>query len=514
MQIVFRTDASVQIGTGHVVRCLTLADGLRSEGADCVFICRGHTGHLVDLIRERGHQVMMLAASDSLQSDANHAPLSHAAWLGTDWATDANESQRAIGSFTADWLVVDHYALDHRWEKAMRPFTHKIMVIDDLADRIHDCDLLLDQNLGRSVEDYRSLAPDHAIKLIGPRYALLRPEFAAMRTKSLARRQHPKLQHLLITLGGVDKDNLTGEVLQTLLLCNLPSDLRITVVMGPYAPWLQNVQEIAKNMPRPTKILVNVNDMGRLMADCDLVIGAAGGTAWERCSLGVPSLVIAAAENQRNGTEALNRSGAIIALEKISSMQKFFTNELTYQKLKDMSEFASEISDGKGEKRITAQIVAQNLSARLATEEDSLLLFNWANEAITRQNAFNSESIKLSDHQSWLNKRLNHPMRYCILIIEKDQSPIGQVRFERNNFDEWEIDYSVAANFRGKFLGDSVLKTGLTNFSQKGNKGVLIGKVKLKNLASCRIFEKIGFQVRSVTSDVVWYCKYLERDIA
>lgn len=352
MQIVFRTDASVQIGTGHVMRCLTLADALRSEGADCTFICRGQTGHLVDLINERGHQVMMLAVSDSLPTNASHENLAHAAWLGTDWATDANDSQQAIGSRTVDWLVVDHYSLDHRWEKDMRPFTQKIMVIDDLADRVHDCDLLLDQNLGRSVEDYRSLVPDHAKSLIGPRYALLRPEFTAMRQMSLARRQDPQLKHLLITLGGVDKDNLTGEVLQTLRICQLPINLRITVVMGPHAPWLENVQAIAAAMPRPTQVKVSVRDMASLMTDSDLVIGAAGGTAWECCSLGLPSFVITAAENQRGTAHALKKSGAAVLIDSTRDIAAYIENPLLSdtpaQQLKQLSTAAAAITDGEG----------------------------------------------------------------------------------------------------------------------------------------------------------------------
>lgn len=352
MQIVFRTDASVQIGTGHVMRCLTLADALRLEGADCTFICRGHTGHLVDLIRGRGHQVMMLAASDSLQTEQSHETLAHAAWLGTDWATDLTDTQRAIGSRTVNWLVVDHYALDHRWEKAMRPFCHQLMVIDDLADRMHDCDLLLDQNLGRTTEDYHPLVPHDATTLIGPRYALLRPEFAAMRENSLARRKQPQIQHVLITLGGVDKDNLTGEVLQTLRICNLPTDLRITVVMGPHAPWLSNVQAVATAMPRPTQVLVNVNDMARLMTDSDLVIGAAGGTAWERCSLGLPSLVITAAQNQCSGALALQKNGAAYLIESTRDIAALIENprlsgsQPTW--LQQLSSAAAAITDGNG----------------------------------------------------------------------------------------------------------------------------------------------------------------------
>ena len=129
MQIVFRTDASVQIGTGHVMRCLTLADALRLEGAECRFICRGHTGHLIDLINQRGHHVVMLSEHESQVVAVTHDALAHAAWLGTDWATDAADTQLAMGLGKVDWLVVDHYALDHRWEKTMWPFCHQLMVI-------------------------------------------------------------------------------------------------------------------------------------------------------------------------------------------------------------------------------------------------------------------------------------------------------------------------------------------------------------------------------------------------
>jgi UDP-2,4-diacetamido-2,4,6-trideoxy-beta-L-altropyranose hydrolase len=352
MQIVFRTDASVQIGTGHVMRCLTLADTLRLEGAECTFICRDHVGHLIDLVRQRGHHAVLLTASRSHLADACHDTLAHAAWLGTDWASDADESKRIIGSRTVDWLVVDHYALDHRWEKAMRPLCHKLMVIDDLADRVHDCDLLLDQNLGRTTEDYRPLVPHYATTLIGPRFALLRPEFAALREDSLAQRKQPQLQHLLITLGGVDKDNLTGEVLQTLRICNLPTHLRITVVMGPHAPWLPNVQAIAAVMPRPTQVLVNVNHMARLMTDSDLVIGAAGGTAWERCSLGLPSLVFTAAQNQRNGALALQKNGAAYLIESTRDIAALIENPLLSGNqpawLQSLSTAAAAITDGNG----------------------------------------------------------------------------------------------------------------------------------------------------------------------
>ncbi len=352
MQIVFRTDASVQIGTGHVMRCLTLADALHAGGADCIFICRNHDGHLGDLIRQRGHHAVMLETCVSQPTVHSKDSPAHAPWLGTDWKNDTTETLRAIDSRSVDWLVVDHYALDHHWEKFMRPFCRNIMVIDDLADRIHDCDLLLDQNLGRSTENYRSLVPDHARKLIGPRYALLRPEFAALREKSLVRRQHPQLQHLLITLGGVDKDNLTSDVLQALRGCSLPSDLRITVVIGPHAPWQHKVEEIAAAMHRPTQVMVNVRDMACLMATSDLVICAAGGTVWECCSLGLPAFVIAVAENQRSAAHALTKSGAVQLIENTHDIATLIEDSLLCgtpaPRLQQLSTAAAAVTEGKG----------------------------------------------------------------------------------------------------------------------------------------------------------------------
>lgn len=313
MHIAFRTDASLQIGTGHVMRCLTLADALRERGAQSTFICRPHAGHLLDLIHQRGHTAKALAPAD----DAFTAPADpcHAKWLGTDWARDAAQTQHALGDQVVDWLVVDHYALDRRWEQNMRPHAQRIMAIDDLADRPHDCDLLLDQNLGRQAKDYGGLVSRHTQTLIGPAYALLRPEFAQWREHSLQRRAQPQLKNLLITMGGVDQTNATGQVLDALTHCELPADLRITVVMGPTAPWLALVQAQATAMPRPTQVLAGVGNMAQLMAESDLCIGAAGSTSWERCCLGLPAIQLVLADNQNEINAALELAGSVLTVQ-------------------------------------------------------------------------------------------------------------------------------------------------------------------------------------------------------
>ena len=299
MKIVFRCDASIQMGTGHVMRCLTLADALAEQGAECHFICREHAGHLLDMIHQRGHKTYGLPLeSESQLPDKSSPDLAHSNWLGATQQRDAELCRVVLDELKPDWLVVDHYALDVRWEKLLRPHSKKLMVIDDLADRQHDCDILLDQTFGRDSHDYLQWTPGHCQLLCGSSYALLRPEFAQWREYSLSRREKGQLEHLLVNLGGVDKDNVTIQILKALATSSLPEYCKITVVMGATAPWTRAVQEQAALMPWPTEIKVGVSNMAELMANSDLAIGAAGSTTWERFCMGLPSILVVLSRNQ------------------------------------------------------------------------------------------------------------------------------------------------------------------------------------------------------------------------
>ncbi|HET7775514.1 MAG TPA: UDP-2,4-diacetamido-2,4,6-trideoxy-beta-L-altropyranose hydrolase, partial [Azospira sp.] len=289
-RVVFRVDASLDIGTGHVMRCLTLADALRRRGAECSFICRDLPGHLAETIRARQYAVALLPHLCEEQEPLNAGGPPYGSWLGVSWSQDAAQTRLALAGMVADWLVADHYALDARWESGMRPVCRHLMVIDDLADRPHACDLLLDQNLGRTPGQYGALVPHGCRVLIGPEYALLRPDFAKYRRDSLMRRQEPALSQLLISLGGVDKFNVAGQVLDALSRLPLPT-CHLKVVLGPHSPWVEQVRQQASAMDR-VEVLVNVDDMAALMAESDLAIGAAGTTAWERCCLGLPTITL------------------------------------------------------------------------------------------------------------------------------------------------------------------------------------------------------------------------------
>lgn len=351
MRVVFRADASLLIGSGHVMRCLTLADALRDRGAECHFICRDHPGHLNDFIGRRGYPVHALAAGESLPTASG---LAHASWLGAGQEQDASEVARILNELKPDWLVIDHYALDIRWEQQVARYCKKLMVIDDLADRAHACDLLLDQNLGRAREDYLALLPASCEALIGPAHALLRPEFAALREYSMQRRQQPQLESILISMGGVDPSNVTARVLESLRGALLPASCHISVVMGSKAPWIRQVQALAAEMPWPTDVLVGVEDMGLRMANCDLAIGAAGSTSWERCCLGVPTLMVILADNQKLIGRALEKAGAAYLIDLGEECGAFDcgarVTELFEEpeKLSRMSKKAADITDGAG----------------------------------------------------------------------------------------------------------------------------------------------------------------------
>lgn len=311
VRVAFRADASVQIGTGHVMRCLTLADELTRQGHECRFVCREHEGHLSDLIANKGYGLTLLPSCSDNELDTKYSRSdNYALWLGVPWQEDARQTLDALTPWKPDWLVVDHYALDTDWERALANVVGSIMVIDDLANRCHECALLLDQNLGRVESDYDGLLPEDCQRLTGPGYALLRPEFANLREQSLNRRQRPALKRILISLGGVDRTNVTGQVLAALSESVLPASTELDIIMGAAAPYLDEIRQQVARMPFKATVSAGVTDMAERMCLADLSIGAAGSTSWERCCLGLPAITVVLAENQRLIGEALSENGA------------------------------------------------------------------------------------------------------------------------------------------------------------------------------------------------------------
>ena len=355
MKFVFRVDASFEIGSGHTMRCLTLADALKDRGHDCEFIVREQPGHLIALIEEKGYLVHALPLPESVTAAPDEYVHSH--WLPGGQQQDSEDTLAVLQPNGCDWLVVDHYGVGAPWETRLRKACRHVLVIDDLADRAHQCDILLDQNMGRRADDYDKLVPKECVRLIGPQYALLRPEFAKWREESLSRRrQRTELRQLLISLGGVDKDNVTGDVLDALEASSLPDSVTLTVVLGQQNPWSKQIQQQAASSRFKVTVKQGVSNMAELMSQADVAIGAAGSTSWERCCLGLPTIMLVLAENQKEVARYLTELGAAISVKVSSEDSDCLAVKL--DKLRDenflrgLVDASSRLIDGKGAERV------------------------------------------------------------------------------------------------------------------------------------------------------------------
>lgn len=355
--IAFRTDASMQIGTGHVMRCLTLAERLHSNGAEITFICREYPGHLCNLIEKVGFRVIRLVMPTFLTISGD---LAHSHWLGISQEEDAQETLTQLEGKGCEWLIVDHYALDAIWEAVMRRFAKRIMAIDDLADRQHDCDLLLDQNFYDGEDTrYDTLVPSQCRKLLGPRYAMLRTEFFDALPK--VKHRIGEIKRILVFFGGSDYENETLKALRAIHFLNQPK-LIVDVILGVNFPFKSTVLDFASQMEQ---VVCHdyVNNMAELMASSDLYLGAAGITTWERCCLGLPSVVIAVAKNQVSPMEQMERAGIVRFLGvgcnvAVGDILKTLDEMMTVPSvLAEMSHKAMKLVDGSGAQRCVSAIL-------------------------------------------------------------------------------------------------------------------------------------------------------------
>lgn len=355
MKVAIRADAGLHMGSGHVMRCLTLAQAMAAEGAQVLFLCRAHDGHLAEKIESLGF-VCRLLAKGSDRAEPDDPP--HAHWLGATWEEDAAMTEAALAG-GVDLLVVDHYGLERRWERALRSRASRIIAIDDLADRTHDADLLLDQNYGRQAGDYRGLVSPDCRILAGSRYALLRPEFSRHRPMALARRKAwAGPQHLLISMGGVDAPNHTGKIIEA-LKSRSRIFREITIVLGATAPHRDAVELAVRDLDARVSVIYDAGNMARLMTDADIAIGAAGATSWERCCLGLPTVSVIMAENQVAAAHRLTRAGALLGAFTIDELEP----DLLHQAINPapdlyakVSAAAEAICDGQGIRRVVAEV--------------------------------------------------------------------------------------------------------------------------------------------------------------
>ena len=309
MRVAIRTDASLAIGTGHVMRCLTLAGELRARGAAVSFICREHPGHLCERIAAQGMPVYRLPAPAAAPAPDSGPP--HAHWLGVAWERDADETRAALAAEPWDWLIADHYALDARWERALRGNFGKLMVIDDLADREHDCHVLLDQNLLDGLQTrYDALVPPDCLCLFGPRHALLRPEFVAARR--LLGPRDGTVRRILVNFGGIDPSDQTGKTLEALLPWQR-AQLTLDVIAGAQHPFPERLRQLCARFAQ-AELHAIVDHMAQHMTAAQLAVGASGSTTWERLALGLPAITLSVADNQEPIGRAVHVAGAALHL--------------------------------------------------------------------------------------------------------------------------------------------------------------------------------------------------------
>jgi len=500
MKVIFRVDASQQIGSGHVMRCLTLAEALRELGQTVEFITRSHPGNLDEYINSKNFKIHSLAASSD--SDIQQSLVGYEQWLGVRLEVDAEESIQTLSGTRVDWLIIDHYALEQTWEQKLRPHARKIMVIDDLANRRHDCDLLLDQNYIHDSNRYDLLTFPVTTKLLGTDYVLLRKDFAENRHSTV--RKHETINGIFVFFGGTDPDNLTSTALKALIQPDL-KHLSVDVVIGSANPYSAQVEALVIEHPN-ARLHVQVENIAELMGKSNIALGAGGTTTWERMAAGLPSIVVTIAENQVAFIRDLDQDGYLRWLGNASQvdMQKIHDALLDAiqnpHKLYDQSREGQKLVDGMGAqtiaKLLSAGPDAGTLTVRRAKTSDCLLYWYWANDTMVRENAFNQQAIGWEDYESWFEKQLHDP-ETILLLIECDVGRIGQVRFDCSD-EHLMIGYSIAKQFRGFGLCKSMAKKAVDYLRQE-KLSILVDDVKECSSGKKEVFEQIDFCESTLT---------------
>ncbi|MEI8309167.1 MAG: UDP-2,4-diacetamido-2,4,6-trideoxy-beta-L-altropyranose hydrolase [Verrucomicrobiota bacterium] len=495
MRIAFRVDASAEIGTGHFMRCLTLAEELARNGSQVRFLVRQLPDPLRGMLAEKGCDCVSLEAGSG--NPVNEGP-AHSHWLKASHADDAQDCMRALADPDWDCLVVDHYSLDARWESAMRPFVRQILVIDDLADRKHDCDVLVDQNLYADMHSrYEGKVPGRCCLLLGPRYALLRGEFREIRGEVKVR--DSSVKRLLVFFGGVDSCNYTGLTIEILADCDT-AGLQVDVVIGALHPHRSAIESACTE--NGFTCHVQTKNISGLMAEADLSVGAGGSAVWERCCMGLPSLTICTAENQKQQVEDAALGGLLYAPEMqpdARSMIKrhlisLFENPCLRQQI---SQNALQAVDGRGVIRVRHALSHSSIGMRVAEPKDSAILHEWRNHESIRNTCRDSGTISWETHQKWLASVLASQDR-LLLIGESANGPVGVVRLDLNEQDAEVSIYLVPGRHAPGVGGDLLRRAELWLAANRPEILRVRAHVLGSNERSRNLFSGQGYQIDSV----------------
>lgn len=518
-RVALRVEASLKIGSGHLMRCMALADALSQRGAVCHFLARSW-GPQEALVRLKGHYVEVLPALKRLVPQSTPTEVvPYATWLEGSWEEDAEQTRAVLERVGAEWLVVDHYALAASWERAVRPATRHLLVIDDLADRPHDCDLLLDFNAHADMaRRYMSRAEPAVHRLLGPSFALLRDEFVQVRHTQLPFAQRSSL---FIGFGGADADNLTLRCVRAasaLCAAGTPCD----VVVGASYPHLDVLREVLASPDHAsTRLHVATDQVARLMGCARMAVCGGGVSTWERMCLGLPSLVMAAAENQVEALCHLHAQGWIRLLGRATEVsdatlaEQIGTFWSQSAQLEAMARHGAAVVDGLGAARVVAEMLGRGASS-VADDGSGLdtapfpvflaplldvhlpRLTVWKNDAALAQElAAHPESFSDSQVSDWRQRNAEDPNQLFLgIFAHGDGAVIGVARLM---FIDWISGVAELGVFigdgtaRGRGLGRAAVCLLLQRaFDQLGLHRVFL-KVLADNARAIRCYRTCGF---------------------
>ena len=471
-RVVFRCDASVQLGGGHVARSLALARAFAEDGRQVGFAVNPDALAVIPELKQWDHCVV------PDRSDTKELK---------NWLPEG-----------CDLLVVDHYGLDKTFESSLRGWATRVLILDDLADRPHDADFLVDQTLGRDPQDYAHLISGDCTLLTGPAFALLRSQFRQARPQALSQPLNRPCRRLLIACGLGDHLGLTLTTLRALAL-HPNADLSIDVIIGGGCPTLPELRALADKMPQTVSIMTDVQDVATHMLDADLCIGAAGSSSWERCAMALPTLFFVAVPNQEMLASALDRSGAAISLGKPGELTEAELGLRIHDLVSDderraaIANSAARICDGRGTGRVlnaTSPLKAKSgepIALRGAGAKDIGEVFDWQNDSETRRYFRNPSAPNRNEHNSWWAQRLARPDP-AINIVTCNGEPAGLVRLDPDP-EGFEVSILVAPGFRGKGIGGAALRL----LRRLEPDATFVASVHPQNLGSVALFAKAGY---------------------
>lgn len=469
--LALRVDASPQIGLGHVMRCVALAEAWRATDGEVCFLTRQPNQRLAEMLTARG---LPLLDVDSLAG-----------------SSDVEATRRWCQQHAADWLAVDGYHFDVQYLKAVRSLSTGLLLVDDLAQLAeYPADVVLNPNLFSRPEMYA--VSSGTTRLCGTQYALLRPEFN-WPDSTVAARPHEPLR-LLVLGGGANVGDIGRPIVAALEQIETP--LWIRLMVGPVAAVSSAQPSVSRHR---VEVIRSPNDIAPYMRWADLAITAAGCTCWELARLGVPMLLVVVADNQQGNAQALAERGAAILLgdagsltsERVCPPVRELLN--SRDRRRSLARAAQSLVDGRGAARVAEAMHARSLQLRPVRAEDAHLAWQWANEPEVRRVSFQTHFIPWHEHIAWFQRRLTKPASPYYVAIDGWGRPLGQIRFDREA-TEAIVSLQLAPHARAQGRSAKLIRLGCLRLFQDTDAAGVIALIKPENIRSQKAFERAGFQ--------------------